>query len=208
MNGNKRSTVEKSEIFIIGIAGPSGSGKSTLVKKVAALLEDSETMFYDDYNPIYDKLTEDLGELRKGHAITYPEKSRVIQPGKYLVLEEPTGRQRKGMKDKIDFLIYINIPLEVSFARVLLRSIEQSNDNSINPFFERIGPQFKPKFSEKPSKLMHIMHWQLRMYLEEHREIYLRDHNFNLKDADLIVDGMKSKDELTTEIIERIPEKK
>ncbi|MBK5113084.1 MAG: hypothetical protein KGD59_07970 [Candidatus Heimdallarchaeota archaeon] len=199
---------EKSKIFIIGIAGPSGSGKSTLVKKVAALLEDSETLFYDDYNPYYDKLTEDLGELRKGHAITYPEKNRVIQPGKYLVLEEPTGRQRKDMKDKIDFLVYINIPLEVSFARVLLRSIEQADDNSINPFFERIGQQFNPRFSEKPSKLMHIMHWQLKMYLEEHREIYLKDHKFNLNDADFIVDGMKSKDELTTEIIEKLNEKK
>ena len=105
---------------------------------------------------------------------------------------------------KDDFLVYINIPLEVSFARVLLRSIDQATDDSIDPFYEQIGPQFKPSFSEKPTKLMHIMHWQLRMYLQEHREVYLRDHNIHLKDADLIIDGMKPKDELANEIIKKL----
>lgn len=194
----------KSKVFVLGIAGPSGSGKSTSVNKVAALLEDSDTMFYDDYQPNYDKLTEDLGELRKGNPITYPIKKRIIQPKKYIVIEEPTGRQRKGMKDKIDFLVYINIPLEVSFARVLLRSLEQSEDNGINTFYETIGPQFEPRFSEKPTKLMHIMHWQLRMYLQEHRELYLRDHITNMEDADLVIDGMKSKDDLANEIIKKL----
>jgi len=191
----------KSKVFILGIAGPSGSGKSTLVAKIASLLEDAETLFYDHYNPNYDKLTKDLGELRKGNAITCSERNRLIKPRKYIVVEEPTGRQRNEMKDKIDFLVYINIPLEVSFTRVLLRSIEQSDDNSINPFFETIGPQFEPRFSEKPSKLMHIMHWQLRMYLQEHREIYLKNHLTNMEDADLIIDGMKPKEELANEIV-------
>ncbi|MHA1121389.1 MAG: uridine kinase family protein [Candidatus Heimdallarchaeota archaeon] len=194
----------KSKVFVLGIAGPSGSGKSTSVNKVAALLEDSDTMFYDDYRPNYDKLTEDLGELRKGNPITYPIKKRIIQPKKYIVIEEPTGRQRKGMKDKIDFLVYINIPLEISFARVLLRSLEQSEDNGINTFYETIGPQFEPRFSEKPTKLMHIMHWQLRMYLLEHREIYLRDHIINKKDADLVIDGMKSKEDIANEIARKL----
>ena len=193
-------------LFVV-LLGPSGSGKTTLVRKVATLLKDSETLFYDHYNPTYDKLTEDLGEIQKGNAITCPGRKRIIQPRKYLVVEEPTGRQRKGMKDKIDFLVYINIPLEVSFARVLLRSIEQSNDKSIDPFYDQIGPQFEPRFSEKPSKLMHIMHWQLRMYLEEHRLIYLKDHNFNLKDADLIVDGLNTREEIAKEIAEKIREK-
>lgn len=197
----KKINSDRHEIIILGIAGPSGSGKSTLVRKVAAKLEDSEIMFYDDYEPNYDKLTKDLGELRKGRTITYPVNNCLIHPRKFIVIEEPTGRRRPGMNNKIDFLIYINIPLEVSFARVLLRSIEQSDDNSINPFYETIGPQFKPRFSEKPTKLMHIMHWQLRMYLQEYRQIYLQDHNNNMKDADLIVDGMKTSDELSKEIL-------
>ena len=188
-------------MFVIGIAGPSGSGKSTLVRKVASLLENSDKMFYDDYRPNYDKLTEDLAELRKGNSITYPIANRSIRPRKYLVIEEPTGRTRKGMNDKIDFLVYINLPLEISFTRVLMRSLEQSEDKGINAFYETIGPQFEPKFSEKPTKLMHIMYWQLKMYLQEHRQLYLNDHLVNMKDADLIIDGMKTSEELTKEIL-------
>ncbi|NHK32902.1 MAG: hypothetical protein FK730_16260 [Asgard group archaeon] len=206
MSGKEKINTEKSGIIILGIAGPSGSGKSTLVRKVAELLEDSETMFYDDYEPNYDKLTKDLGELRNGKIITYPVNNRLIHSRKFIVIEEPTGRRRSGMKNKIDYLVYINIPLEISFARVLLRSIEQSGDQTINSFYETIGPQFEPRFSEKPTKLMHIMHWQLRMYLQEHRQIYLRDHNNNMKDADLIIDGMKTRDELPKEIIDNFNE--
>ncbi|MHA1503113.1 MAG: uridine kinase family protein [Candidatus Heimdallarchaeota archaeon] len=191
-------------MFVLGIAGPSGSGKSTLVRKVASLLENSDTMFYDDYSPNYDKLTKDLAELRKGNTITYPIANRLIQPKKYLVIEEPTGRTRKGINDKIDFLVYINLPLEISFTRVLLRSLAQSEDEGINAFYETIGPQFEPKFSEKPTKLMHIMYWQLKMYLQEHRQIYLEDHLVHLKDADLIIDGMKTSDELTKKILEEL----
>ena len=188
-------------MFVLGIAGPSGSGKSTLVHKVASLLKNSDKMFYDDYRPNYDKLTNDLAELRKGNTITYPNTDRLIQPQKYLVIEEPKGRTRKGMNNKIDFLVYINLPLEVSFTRVLLRSLEQSEDKGINAFYETIGPQFEPKFSEKPTKLMHIMYWQLKMYLQEHRQHYLNDHLEQMKDADLIIDGMKTREELTEEII-------
>ncbi|MHA1187655.1 MAG: hypothetical protein ACTSSK_12430, partial [Candidatus Heimdallarchaeota archaeon] len=156
---------------------------------------------YDDYEPNYDKLTNDLAELRKGNTITYPNTNRLIQPKKYFVIEEPTGRTRKGMNDKIDFLVYINLPLEISFTRVLLRSLEQSVDEGINAFYETIGPQFEPKFSEKPTKLMHIMYWQLKMYLQEHQQLYLNDHLLQMKDADLIIDGLKTREELTKEII-------
>jgi len=205
MNG-KEVNSNKPLPIIIAIAGPSGSGKSTLVKNIAKILEDSEMMFYDDYNPNYIKLTNDLGDLRKGKTISYPVNNRLIQAKKYIVIEEPTGRSRLGMDNKIDYLVFIELPLEVSFARVLLRSIEQSTDQSINPFFDKIGPQFEPKFSEKPTKLLHIMHWQLRMYLEEHRVFYLRDNKHNRKSADLIVDGMKSSKELTEEIIANFTE--
>ena len=206
MLGRENETTD-TEMIIVGIAGPSGSGKSTLVRKVSNLLKNSVTLFYDDYAPNYNKLTKDLAELRKGNTITYPTDNRQIQPQKFIVIEEPTGRRRQGMKDKIDFLVYINLPLEISFTRVLMRSLEQSEDEGINSFYETIGPQFEPRFSEKPTKLMHIMYWQLKMYLQEHRQIYIDDHNENLKDADLVINGMKTIDELTKEILASLQNK-
>ncbi|MHA2027344.1 MAG: uridine kinase family protein [Candidatus Thorarchaeota archaeon] len=188
-------------MFVLGIAGPSGSGKTTLVRNVVKQLGNCISLLYDDYRPNYDKLTEDLEELRKGNSISYPKTGQQIVPTKYIIIEEPTGRTRKGMDDKIDYLVYINLPLEVSFTRVLMRSLEQSRDESINAFYETIGPQFEPKFSEKPTKLMHIMYWQLKMYLQEHRQLYQKDHQTHLEDADLIIDGMKTSEELVEEIL-------
>jgi uridine kinase len=204
MIGNEKEV--KSDLIVLGIAGPSGSGKSTLVRKIITFFDGSDNMHYDDYQPNYDRLTNDLEDLRNGKTITYPINNRQIHPKKFIVIEEPTGRQRQGMDNKIDYLVYINVPLEISFARVLLRSIEQSTDQTINSFYETIGPQFTPRFSEKPTKLMHIQHWQLSMYIKEHRQIYLRDHNFHLNDADLVIDGMKDPNELADDIKEKFTE--
>ena len=200
----EKDTVDPKTV-VIAIAGASGSGKSTLVRNIADRLENSETMYFDDYRPQYENLTEDLGNLRKGNNIIYPVDNRRINAGKLIILEEPTGRTRRGMSDKIDFLVYINIPLEVSLARVLLRSILESGDKGINEFYNTIGPQFEPKFTEEqPTKLMHILVWQLEMYLKQHRQVYLVDHENNLKEADLVVDGLKPINQLTHEVIEKI----
>jgi len=205
LNRKHQKITGKTETVVIAIAGASGSGKSTLVRALAQRIENTETMYFDDYRQNYGNLTKDLQNLRRGNHITYPGDNRQINAGKVIILEEPTGRTRKGMSDKIDFLVYINLPLEVSLARVLLRSIKQSEDKDINAFYETIGPQFEPKFTEeKPTKLMHIQVWQLEMYLKQHRQTYLVDHENNLKDADLVVDGLKSVNQLVMEITERV----
>lgn len=205
LNRKHRNVSGNLETVVIAIAGASGSGKSTLVRALAQRLKNTETMYFDDYRPNYENLTKDLQSLRRGNRITYPVDYRRIDAGKVIILEEPTGRSRKGMNDKIDFLVYINLPLEVSLARVLLRSIRQSEDRDINAFYETIGPQFKQKFTEeKATKLMHILVWQLEMYLKEHRQEYLVDNESNLKDADLVVDGLKPLNQLIPEITEKV----
>ena len=205
LNRKNQNVTGNLQTVVIAIAGASGSGKSTLVRALAQKLKNTETMYFDDYRPNYENLTKDLQNLQRGNHITYPVDNRRIDAGKVIILEEPTGRTRKGMSDKIDFLVYINLPLEVSLARVLLRSIRQSEDEDINAFYETIGPQFDPKFTEeKPTKLMHILVWQLEMYLKKHRQEYLVDHESNLKDADLVVDGLKSLNQLILEITEKV----
>jgi uridine kinase len=205
LNHRHQRITRKKETVVVAIAGASGSGKSTLVRALAQRIENAETMYFDDYRPNYGNLTKDLQNLRRGNHITYPEDNRKIDAGKVIILEEPTGRTRKDMSDKIDFLIYINLPLEVSLARVLLRSIKQSEDEGINAFYKTIGPQFEPKFTEeKANKLMHILVWQLEMYLKQHRREYLVDHKNNLKDANLVVDGLKSVNQLIMEITEKV----
>ncbi|MHA1245589.1 MAG: hypothetical protein ACTSR1_09640 [Candidatus Heimdallarchaeota archaeon] len=45
------------------------------------------------------------------------------------------------------------------------------------------------------------MYWQLKIYLQEHRQIYFEDRFAHLKDADLVIDGMKTSKVLTKEIL-------
>ena len=54
---------------------------------------------------------------------------------------------------------------------------------------------------------MHILVWQLRMYLQQHRQQYLIDHNQNMNDADLILDGMQPKEVLAKEVVKEFRER-
>jgi len=190
--------------FTVAIAGASGAGKSLLSNKISEMLEDSVEIHYDDYRPDYANLTRDLETLRRGQPIKYPKNGRTIKPGKFIVVEEPTGRIRPSMSENIDFLVYIDLPLDISLARVLLRAIYESDDEEIRNFYKTIGPQFEKKYKEPICRLMHIVVWLLEMYIKEHRQQYLEMRETLKQDADLIVDGMQSVEVLAKEAVEEI----
>ncbi len=63
----------------------------------------------------------DAWSLREGKSIVHPLTGHVMQPAPYLPLEEHFGRARDGMRGLIDFLVYLDLPLDVAHARKLLR---------------------------------------------------------------------------------------
>ena len=118
------------EVHTIAIAGISGAGKSVQVKKIAELLENSTTLFFDEFKKNYNELTNTLKKLRNQ------------SQHQHIIVEEPTGRRREGMEDLIDLLVFIDIPLEIALTRILLRAIYHSDDEAIDIFYQQIGPQF------------------------------------------------------------------
>lgn len=189
---------KSSRSFVIAISGPSGAGKTTLVNAVAAALGDATTLYYDDYEAVakwhpnvlewieegcipdswvtMPQLTQDLSNLRAGHAVNHPNNNEQVKPARYVVLEEPWGRDREAVRPLIDFVTHIDIPLDVSLCRRLIRDAAAGK----NPL------DF------------------IQAYLKYHiRDFYVRQQAVRER-ADLVVDGMQSPDELVVQIIRAI----
>ncbi len=136
--------------FVIAVSGPSGAGKTTLAANLAAALAPSTQLSYDhyyrsvaawecDYRQWVEQgcdpnqfnsippLVDDLRALRHGHTVTSP-RNEVIPAAPIIIIEEPWGRQRAELAPLIDYVVHIDIPLDVSLARRLFRDGQRGYD--------------------------------------------------------------------------------
>ena len=142
--------MENSSCYVIGVSGLVAAGKTSLMKKIGELLDDSVMLFWDDYDHLVKlefndpvkwvqegcvankwkttQFAEDLHSLKEGKQIKHPKTETIISPAKYIFVEEPSGRTREVMADLIDFLIYIDLPQEISLARTVDRELNRANE--------------------------------------------------------------------------------
>jgi uridine kinase len=195
--------------FVIAISGPSGAGKSTAIRNLVACLGDAMALYLDDYEasstyPDIEQwladgadpnqfqtpqLSADLRALTAGVAITLPHNGLVVQPARVIVLEEPFGRERAEVADMIDFVVCIDLPLEIALARKLLRMLG---------FF--LTEQTPDAFAKH---LQFFLPW----YIESGRELYRAVQQRVLQNCDLIADGMLPPDALAHAIEAAIRDK-
>lgn len=133
--------------IVIAVSSVSGRGKSAVVKKLAKILEDSIAIHFDDYetpdtypkNPLillenltnFDViqsplLAEHLKILKNGGTVTTPQ-GEVLKSARFIVYEGPLGYAQHETGQYIDFLAFIDTPLEVALARRYSRSFATSH---------------------------------------------------------------------------------
>jgi uridine kinase len=190
--------------FTIAISGPSGSGKSTLAKHLKEKLVDAISFHFDDYvstneypddfftwlekdanpklvlNPSFNR---DLYELVHGRSIILPN-NQMVESEKYIIVEEPFGRGREGMAELIDFVVCIDIPLEVALARRILEEIQKTEST--------------------PSESLKNVKEYLSQYLMVVRNLYQVINSNVMVECDLIVSGLEPIDVITDQIIKEL----
>ena len=192
--------------FVIGISAVSGGGKTAVARKLADLLPDSVILCFDDYDdttihpedlqewfkegadynawktPI---LTSDLESLTTGNHITSPVDGSVISPAKYIVFDAPLGRAHFDTGRFIDFMVFIDTPLDIAMARRLLRDMAIQSEQDVKDTITTIKTG-------------------LASYLNGARPLYIEFEERIKRECDMVLDGCLMVDELASTIHARI----
>jgi energy-coupling factor transporter ATP-binding protein EcfA2 len=124
---------------VIAIAGPVGAGKSTLVRGLAGAMDDTTVIHFDHYERMTEQpieevrrwmeagadlnrmpvpgLADALGALKEGHPVRDPLSGARVPAAGRILFETQFGRQHADTGRHIDFLIWIETPLDLALAR-------------------------------------------------------------------------------------------
>ena len=190
--------------FIIAVAGMPGAGKSTLIRNAMQALGDADSLHFDDYTRgtdypnipewaaagcdpnqwISPGLAEDLARLKAGQAVQTPNTARVVEPRRFILMEEPFGRRRSVIAHYIDMVVTIDLPIDIALARRLLRDINT------------------PDMTSSAQKARdHVDSYCRRFLFESRRELILAGQRCALQNCDLVLDGTKPVAALTAELL-------
>jgi len=202
----QKPTMANSESpFVIGISSVSGGGKTATARMLAELLQNAITLCFDDYDDsnIHPEnrqawlkeggdynawktptLTKDLQALKTGNPITSVLDGSLISPARFIIFDAPLGREHCDSGRFIDFMVFIDTPLDIAMARRVLRDL---SDKDL-----------------KADDTLKNLEENLSSYLNEGRPIYLHFENHVKQTSDLILDGCLPLDELAMEIYTRV----
>ena len=204
---------------VIVIAGYVGSGKSTIATNLSKRLENAPILIFDHYEKYIEwpqdmnrwmsegsdpdqirvpKLKEDILSLLKGIPVTDPMDGRIINPSECILLEEPSGGTREEIRNFIDYVVYIDTPQDMCVIRLVERLIDLNIWNTKGTF------NAEPK-EDLVRQLDAVALWL--MHYGRSRSMYMLGSHMAQQNADIVVDGMKTVEEITTDILNEIKEK-
>lgn len=155
----------------IGVSAAAGGGKSTLVRALGERIDGAVMVFFDDHpvtmptNPL--QWLADGADFNDWKSDSLEAELTSLREQKVpIVFEAPLGRAHNATGRFIDFLVFIDTPLEVALARWVRRRLGESSS------------------VEEIPVLLDIYETVLRpVYLEQRRQV--------MPGADLVVDGLQ-----------------
>ena len=202
MFAGEPSRLEPNAGFVVGISAVSGGGKTALTRRLAQLLQDAVSLFFDDYDDTnvhpaslqswfdegadYDAFetpvfTDHIRSLKNGNPITSPVDGSKVEPTKYVVVDAPLGRAHHDSGRYIDFMVFIDTPEAEAMARRLLRMLGGENEGSGSDAIASIEAE-------------------VASYEDRARRIYVEFVERMKHTCDLVVDGNLSLDQLASEV--------
>jgi uridine kinase len=186
---------------VVSIASPPGGGKTTLSRMISAKLRDAPILHYDDYEALTRRSPADIERwLDEGARLDeipvpgYLEKLTSLKAAgtAHVVVDSPLGRAHPPTAPMIDFLVFLDTPLDVALARVLRQQASLAAHGG-----EPGGPL---KFAV----------W-LEAYLDNYahfmRRSYVMQRAVVLPQADLVLDGALAPDHLLELILRALVER-
>jgi uridine kinase len=183
---------------VVGVAGPAGAGKTTLVNALAAALPQATPIYIDRYQriteqPLRDivrwaergadfdaldipRLADDLARLKAG-------------PAKYVLFETHFGRAHRASGRHIDFLVWLDTPLDVALARNVM---------------DELAPLLPLAESGSLREGIAGVQRNLARYLDDVRRLRVLQRERVAAGADLVLDGMAQLDVMVDEIVRRL----
>ena len=179
------STIEAGALsrqFVVGVAGAPGAGKTSLAQALAQSLG-ARTLDYDRYRPLTKLPVTDIrawfarggdpNEIDHSEIVADLERDTRLHVGarSALVFETPFGRLHRASGAYIDFLVWIDAPLDLSLSRAMLA--------------------FTKAARARDEPAAGFLDWQAQ-YLANYpflREMYLVQSKRIAPEADLTLDG-------------------
>jgi uridine kinase len=146
------------------------------------------------------ELTRALRTLRSGLPVLHPRTHAIIQPTRWLIVDEPFGRERSELAELIDFVVYIDLPLDIGFLRRLRRDIAFAHESLLESASE--GASRDP--AQCCNELVTEIERMMSAYLCVGRAVYSEIQRRVSQHCDLSVDGMLAPDLLAQSVVEAL----
>ena len=166
-----------SRIIVVAISGASGCGKTSVVKLLSKMFNCPYLLFDDhiDKNSYPKDMKNWLG---KGANVSDIKTPKLVDSLRNLILtsnsqfvfiEEPFGRERDSIASLIDYVVLLDMPLEICLSRIIKRNIENYGNDAL---------AFIPNYLGK--------------YEDHLRDVYLEAVNQVRQNSDLIINQVDS----------------